>query len=241
MMKNWIYLAALGFTLSGQSAFAADINYNIVSLNETVSQNIERDMMEVRLMIQEEDTDPARLANTVTQKTNQVLAKIKKNGDFNATLTDRNSYQTNRQNPSNNKKTDYFWQEQVTISIKSKNFAELNKLVASVQNVARLQGVTFSVSKEKLKSVEEGLTKEAIEQFRKRATMISKALGGSGYKIVDMNVGSTGGAMPVSYRNNSVMLKGAVAASADMAIPESASGEHELTFGVSGSIQVLGL
>jgi predicted secreted protein len=186
-------------------------------------------MMEVRLMIQEEDTDPARLANTVTQKTNQVLAKIKKNGDFNATLTDRNSYQTNRQNPGNNKKTDYFWQEQATISIKSKNFVELNKLVASVQNVARLQGVTFSVSKEKLKSVEEGLTKEAIEQFRKRATMISKALG------------STGGAMPVSYRNNSMMLKGAVAASADMAIPESASGEHELTFGVSGSIQVLGL
>lgn len=240
-MKNWIYIAVASLALSGQTVLARDLNYNVISLNETVSQDLERDTMEVRLMIQEENVDPVQLANLVTQKTNQVLAHIKKEKDLDVTLTNRNSYQTSRKNPNSTKKINYFWREQTTISVKSKNFARVNKLIASVRDTARVQGITFSVSKEKLKSVEANLTKETIKQFRKRATMIAQDLGGRGYKIVSMNIGSTGGASPVIYRNSPMLQKRADGMTEDMVIPDDAAGNYELTFAVSGSIEVLGL
>ena len=90
----------------------------------------------------------------------------------------------------------------------------------------------FNVSRNKRQEVENRLIDQAMNAFKARADIAMKNLGASGYKIVNLNVGTSGQRppTPVFARAASMEMKSAVAVEA---------GESEVSVTVSGSVEML--
>ena len=122
----------------------------------------------------------------------------------------------------------------------AQDFAALNRLIAEAQNEASLSNTSFSVSKQKREEVIDEVSKAALNRFKARANILSRTLGFSSYKIVQLNLGQIG--------NQTIMAESAYAAApmmlarkADGAgeIAESPNpGTEEISITVNGTIQM---
>lgn len=228
-----IFTLATLAALASCHAVAEPLNYNIVSLNASASKTISRDTMTVVFAIQENGRDRNQVASAVTRKLNAVLAKAKANGDFETSLSSRNGYPYNSDNNPNRSDS---WRESATVTVKSKNFKALDRLIADVQPYANVQSQEFSVGQATLRTFEQELTTNAIAQFRHKADTVTRAMGGTGYRIVTLNLGESGGVRPMMMR---AYAAGAMKAAAP--VPDDAAGNEDITLNINGSIQVNGL
>ena len=239
MKRNLLLLGLIGSLIGAASsvAVAEPLNYNVVNLSESINHSVARDTLMVVLAVHEQGKDRVQVASNVTRRVNQVLAQIKNNRAFEASLSGRSGYPNS--DYVNGKRVDKGWQEQATITVKSQDFEALNKLIAQVQANANVQDLQYTVSDSKRKSFETELTEQAVKRFRERAQMITRAMGGSGYRIVNMDIGSTGGSRPMGGQAYDRMKL--AAASADAPVPEAMPGNEDINLNISGSIQVQGL
>ena len=67
-------LLAAFLCISTSSALAEPINYQQVSLNAEARREINNDLMTATLFIEQDDKDPARLADQINRKINEALA-----------------------------------------------------------------------------------------------------------------------------------------------------------------------
>ncbi|MNJ71807.1 hypothetical protein D3C77_683960 [compost metagenome] len=95
--------------------------------------------------------------------------------------------------------------------------------------------MTFSVSNELRKQHEDSLLKDAVQAFGERAKLTSDALGGKGYKLVNLNLNSSGFQQPMLYRSAAkvTMMEAADAA------PQVEAGTSRITVNADGMIEVL--
>ena len=234
MKKTLLLPALLGLSMSAHSVMAEGLNYNVVSINEQVSKEVARDTLNVRLSVREEGRDPAVIAQAVTKKMNQVLAQAKTYPKVEVSVSGRSSY------PSSNKKDQTVWTDQATISFKSQDFQALNKLVAAVQSQAQIQSMNYSVSEQKMKSFEDDLMTTALTRFRYKANHIAQGLGGKGYRIVNIDMGST----PASYNSAGYapkMMRASASMADEAAVMDAEPGNEQVSLHISGQVQVNGL
>ncbi len=236
-MKKTLMTLGLCGALSALStqAMADTLNYNVINLSEAASQTLENDILRITLNIQKEGKDRNAITNEVTQSLNQVLAKIKQNKNIDGKIINRSSYPLN--DYVNGKTVSRGWQDAVQIQIESKDFAAVNQLAANVQNVANIQNMGYTVSDSKRKSAESQLTAAAIQSFKERAQDITRSLGAKSYKIVTMDIGSTG----APRRAPMMYLAKASGAAESAAVQDSMPGNEDIVLNISGSIQVQGL
>ena len=95
----------------------------------------------------------------------------------------------------------------------------------------------FSLSAESRSSTEDTLVADAIEAFKSRANIVTRSLGGAGYKIVNLNL-NTQFMQPMRYRGQQKM---AMAADMEMSSPEVEGGQSDVTVSADGTIEVQGL
>ena len=72
--------------------------------------------------------------------------------------------------------------------MQSSDFASLSRLTADLLGTLKMGGMTFTVADETRKKSEDALLKEAVNAFKARAQLATDALGGSGYKLVNLNL-----------------------------------------------------
>ncbi|MBO7081831.1 MAG: SIMPL domain-containing protein [Neisseriaceae bacterium] len=209
---------------------AESLNYNVVNLSAQATITVPRDMMEVELMIEESGNNRQTVSNRVTERSNQVLRKIRNNSALESQLSARHAYpiyQRNNQKPT--------WRDTARITVKSKDFAVLSQLIADVQSLASVGHLGFSVSRATQEKNDRQLTENAIQRFREQAQHITHALGGKTYKIIHLDVNRN---HHYAVRNTGVRMMAKSASYDEAVTPEVESGEEELRAEVSGSIQV---
>ena len=231
---------ALGIVAAAATvtAQAEPLNYNVMTFAESASAEVPRDTMTIRLTVNEEGKDRAEVNRAFVRKYNALNQRIEGNRAFKSELLSRNAYP--RYQYKNGKQTQIGWQESAQIKVESKDFAALNRLIADTQDDANLNGTSFSVSKQKREEVIDEVSKAALNRFKARANILSRTLGFSSYKIVQLNLGQIG--------NQTVMAESAYAAApmmlarkADGAgeIAESPNpGTEEISITVNGTIQM---
>lgn len=97
-----------------------------------------------------------------------------------------------------------------------------------------MNGISFVVSADARNKTESSLTGEAIAAFKARAEGIRNAWSAKGYKLVQMSLGSAGGATPYMP-----LMRTMKSAEADEAPAQDiAGGETRLVVNVSGSIEL---
>ena len=186
-MKTSIITAAMALALSlPVQAASNELNYNLIDFNETASVRVPNDTMNVVLEVQETGTSRQAVSNAVTRRLNAVLARAKAAPQlFEVESGNRGAYpQYSEYNSNGNRRAITGWTDTATVSISSRNFDALSKLVADSQNDASVDRLTFSVSPAKRTEAVNQASDTALRTFQQRAQHMSKTLGFSNYKIV---------------------------------------------------------
>ena len=126
------------------------------------------------------------------------------------------------------------WRARQSLRLEGRDAQAVGELVATLQEQLAVESIGQAVSREARTAAEEALTPNALAQFDARAKQVAAALGRPGYRLVRINVSTTGNpGMPVVYRG---------AMMADMAMKAAPAqveaGEQTLGVTVSGTIQL---
>lgn len=230
MLKKYSFFPLVSALLFATPLWADNLNYGVVSFSATATETVKQDTMNATLSIRESGGDRQKVSNAVSGRSNRVLAALKKYPDLNGALSSRRTYpayDSNRKNP--------VWHDMADITVKSTNFAAMSRFLAAVQNDAAIGNLHFSVSDSVQHKTREKLLTQAIGNFKQQAQVITNAMGGKAYKIVQMDL--NGGNVMIyrnAVRSAAMMTKSADAV--EMNIEE--AGDSEIRLDISGSIQV---
>lgn len=218
--------------LVSASVMADDVHYNQVSVRAEVNQQVQRDLMTVTVYTESQDSDPAKLAAGITEALNKALAEARQVKDVTIRQGSRNSYpiyDDKRQKITG-------WRERAELHLESPDFAALSKLSAGLlDSDMKMDSMDFSISDPARKASEDALYKDAVAAFKARAKLVTEAIGGSGYKLVNLNLNTSG--YPQPYLRAPVMMM--KAARADAApTPDVEAGTSQVSVTADGVIEV---
>jgi predicted secreted protein len=225
-------LIALGAAaLSSVSAMAEDVHYNQISVRAEVDQEVARDLMNVTLYSEAQNTDPAKLAAEITETLNKALAQARQVNGVTIRQGNRSSYPV--YDDKGQKITG--WRERAELRLESADFAALSKLTGEILGDMKMGGMDFSIAKPTRKTSEDALLKSAVTAFRARAQLLTEALGGTGYKVINLNFNTSG--YPQPYLRAPVMMMKAERSDA-APTPDVEAGTSQVTVTADGVIEV---
>ena len=228
MIKPNHFILPLLFIFSHPLAFADDKqNFNQVNLQTTASELVANDQLVAVLLVQETGKDPAVLANRVNTKMAKIIDKANKFKHVKHQTTNYNS------RPIYKNSTIKSWQVSQNIQLQSQDFDQLGKLVSQANSLSTVQSMSFMVSDQQIEQVQDSLTKQAIQKFRQKASMIAKQFGKSDYHLVHINIGNNHVRPPQRHMSRSNM----VADSMEVA-PALSAGENKVSVNINGSIEL---
>ena len=125
------------------------------------------------------------------------------------------------------------WRGTQELVLESADVDALTALVGELQERLQVQSLAFSVSPERRRKIEDELVADALAAFQQRAELVRKSFGASGFRLVEVHVGTAGGGPPPVRPMMRTM-----AADAEMAPPAVEGGTSELSVTASGSIEL---
>jgi predicted secreted protein len=208
-------------------AVADEPRYNQISLSAEASSEVAHDRMHVTLYSEAQHEDPAQLAAQTTEAMNKALQQARLAKNVVVSQGSRSSY------PVYEEKGQQItaWRERAELRLESGDFAALSKLTGELMRDLKMGSMHFSVSDAIRKQNEDSLLKDAVTAFRARAQLATKALGGSDYRIVNLNLGNGGGYQP-EMRNFAMKSMDA------MPTPDVEAGTRQISITAEGVIEV---
>lgn len=227
-------LAMLGAGLAAPALADTTPTYQRVGFSTEVAREIPNDQMNAVLSVELSDKDASRLAQQMATVMNDAMKKAAAFPAVKTTSGSQNTWPVYGPGFASSSKLEG-WRGRAEIRLESKDFKATSELIAKLQDKLQLNGVTFSVSPDTRRKVEEAMTGEAIAAFRARAETVRSAWNAKGYRLVDMNLGAAGGPMP--YMPMARAMKSMDAAESVPA-QDMAGGDTRLVVNVSGSIEL---
>lgn len=223
---------ALGLaTLTSLPALADEPRYNQVSLRAEVSQEVAHDRMYVTLYTEAQSDDPAKLAADVTKTLNAAIDKARQVRGVKVSLGSRQSYPVYEDEGSKIGA----WRERAELRLESAEFARLAQLSADLLGELKMAEMSFAVAEDSRKTSEDQLIKQAVAAFKARAQLATEAVGGKGYKLVSLNLNSSG-LQPVMPMRAMAMDAGFASKSAPA--PRIEAGTSRVSMSADGVIEV---
>jgi predicted secreted protein len=214
------------------AAHAGEVpRYNQVSLDAQVTEQVGNDTMHVTLNAYGDHRDAAQLAAQINRDMEWALELVRQHADVRAGTGGYQTWPlTSRDNTSTRG-----WRGQQSLTLESPDSGLLGRLVGQLQERLKISAMNFTVSDGKRAEVENRLIDSALEAFKSRADIVSRNLKASGYRIVNLTLGTSAQQPPVIYRQRMATLA-AEAADAPVAVE---GGESEVRVSVSGTVELL--
>jgi predicted secreted protein len=205
---------------------AEALRYNQIHLQAQSTMTVGNDHMEALLSVFGEDSDTAKLAVQINTTMSQALKTAKQ---YPKVEVGSGQYQTY---PVFGKDTVKRWRATQEVSLESADTAALVQLIGKLQQSLQVNSIRFSVSPALRTKSEDQLIDQALAAFQARAERVRKNLGAKSYRIVDLNVGSSGATPPPYPVMRAQAMDSAVAA------PAVESGNSQLTVNAEGTIEL---
>jgi len=226
LKRLWLVLCVAAL-LACPVAADEPLRYNLVRLQAQQSEPVSNDTMHVTLTASGERRDPAELASQVNADMAWALDLAKRHADVKVSTGNYRTWQVRQDNKMKG------WQARQDLVLESRDTRTLSQLTGLLQEKLQVDSMHFSVSAETRTAVENRLIELALQAFRERAGIIGNKLQASGYRIVDLDIGTFAQQPPVVYR-----ARGAVAAvQSDMPVATE-GGESDIQVTVSGTIEL---
>lgn len=221
-----VLLVTLLLLLTGQASSNEDADhYDRVRLSASAQARVENDTVIATLFAQEEGSDAAQLADIVNRRINEALRAVRQH--------DTIRYQTSSysSSPVYNKNKIAGWRVSQTIRLESSDMAVMSELLGQLQRTLAVQSITFGISPDLKNRTDDALIVDALEVFERRAKTITRQLGRKNYRIVAIDVSTSGNAHPLRAYEMAAM-------SDAVASPSIEGGERTLQVTVTGQIEM---
>ncbi len=235
MKKNTgkITLSIVGLALcwlTFQVAFADDkpLTYDRVRLSASAGGDVENDTLVAILYSQKEGGKVSGLADEVNRAIKWGVERAKRTPEVDVQTKE---HQTN---PIYRKQVLRGWRVRQSFQVKSRNAAQLSKLLGKLQERLAIQSVHYDVSPEKRNNAENVLIANAIAHFKNRAELITTQFGRKNYRLVQMDV-NTSNSQPRPMR----MRAATMAMEAAVAPPSLEAGVQRVQVTATGTIELL--
>lgn len=211
----------------------------IISLNATEQMQIQQDVLQGSLRIEIDGKTPKEVQDKINKAMAAALEAAKPVTTVKASTGQYYvySYDPNPQPPGQNQrdaKARLVWKGSQTIDLNSKDAAALLELAGKIQEAGfAMNGLNYTLSPEQQEAHKDTLMVAALSKLQKRAEIAAKALGKSGYDIVELNVDNAGPVMPMPVMYKSARMEMAADA---MAAPVAQSGEQTVSLNVNARI-----
>lgn len=218
--------AALIFTCFNALAAEAPLTYDRINLSVSAGESVENDILKAVLFAQQEGNDAARLAREVNRNISRAVEQAKGVTGVKVQTLD---YSTS---PIYRKQSITGWRVRQSIRLESRDAASLSKLIGSLQEHLGVSNITYALSPEGRKAIEDKLIANAISRFKQRAELISNEMEQSGYRMVQMNINSDRiTPRPVQMRAMTMEMKGAPS-------PTLEAGSQRVVVNINGTIEL---
>lgn len=224
---------ALGFVLLAAFAArapAADTppRYNVAEFQAEASREVQNDLLNATLYVELNDPSAAALANALNTRMNEALRIAKEYKGLRVRSGDNRTYPVySKGNVLQG------WRGRAEIRIEAKDFEAASALIGKLQASMQLANISFSVSPETRRAVEDQLTVEAVAAFKARAEVLRGALAGKGYKLVRLAM--SGGYQPLPRP----FAVARAAAAQEVAAPDLEGGVSRIQVVANGAIEVI--
>jgi predicted secreted protein len=201
--------------------------YDQVNLSASASMEVENDTLIAILYAQKEGSDLGSLTNSINQQISAALKQAKQSDDIKVQTL---GYQTS---PIYQQTRLSGWRVKQSIRLESRQSEKLSQLISQLQTSLALESISYAVSTERQKEIEEQLIGEAIGEFQHRARMVTNKLGHKTYRLVDLSINTSGQPIrPMRMRASMMSMERAVAA------PALEAGTQTLEVSVNGRIEL---
>jgi len=201
-------------------------HYNQIHLQAQSSMTVGNDHMEALLSVFGEGTDTVKLAEQINSTMSWALKTAKQ---YPKVSVSSGQYQTY---PVFGKDTLKRWRATQEVSLESADTGTLVQLLGALQQRLQVNSIRFTVSPPQRAKAEDQLIDQALAAFQARAERVRKNLGAKSYRIVDITVGSNGGANPPYPMMVAKAMESSVTA------PAVDSGSSQLSVNAEGTIEL---
>jgi predicted secreted protein len=216
-----IGLATLQTPLQAEEA---DQHYDRIHLRSSASAEVDNDTLIAVLYAQKEGTEPGLLADSVNRLITQAVNEANRSEGIKVQTL---GYQTS---PIYQQQRLSGWRVRQSMRLQSMDGDRLSQLLNRLQSSLALESINYTISPEQRERVEETLTLQAIDAFRKRAQLVTKQLGRSDYRLVEMTIQNSD-RPHLPMRANMMAFEGAAA-------PTLESGSQRVQIEISGTIEL---
>ena len=185
MKLKALSLALLALPITSFAAEPISHQPTDVSFSVEAEREVERDLLQVSLFYQAEGNDLSALNKTMAEKMNKAIELAKAQSAVEIKDNSRNTWIR-----YNDKGKQQGWTARAELTLESKDSQALSTIVHELDGVLAIDGVRASVSREKLSSLENELTKEALAKFKDKALLLQESLQMKGYIIQSLDVSS---------------------------------------------------
>lgn len=234
-MKLKAYLALLPlFTVSLAQATTLDTTQSTTfHFSTQVSRTVEKDLMKAVVYSRKTGKNLSAIKKQVSESLNNVLEKAKK-----ATTIDIEADGISNYVNYNNKGKVDGWVAQGNLTLKSKDFDAIAKILEALGDDVAISDIEFSVSPEKMASLEDEMTIEAIKQFQHKATVVQNSLNAKSYQVLDVNLDTPNGENYSHPQPRMYAARMAMAASAEVDSMPLEAGKAKISARASGMVKI---
>ncbi|MCG8427547.1 MAG: SIMPL domain-containing protein [Chromatiales bacterium] len=207
--------------------------YDRINLSVEASEEVDNDTLVAVLYAREEGANAEQISRQVNQRISAAVAEAKKIKGVKVQTLDYSTQPIYGKGSFSNAPKLSGWRVQQSIRLESKESATLSRLVGDLQKTLAVNSISYTVSPERRKTAQDKMISAAIKNFKQRATLISKEMERSGYRLVSMSI-NTSGFAPPPY-----MMRGM--AKAEMmsdAAPTLEAGTQRIQVSINGMIEL---
>ncbi len=205
---------------------------NVLQLSAQGSVDVQQDVLVLTLGTTKEGSDAAGVQTQLKQALDSALAEAKRNAQPQQMEVRTGNFGLFPRYGKDGKITG--WQGRAELVLEGRDFGRITSTAGRIQSMPITQ-VAFDLSREARAKVEGEAQSRAIEDFKRRATELSRSFGFSGYTLRDVVVNNNE-SMP-GPRPRMMAMQAKAEAFSDAPVPVEA-GKAQVQVTVSGSVQM---
>ena len=223
---GFIFMLCLLLSMPLQAA-DDNLHYDQINLTAEASQETDNDTLVAVLSAQQEGSDPAVLGDSVNRTINEAVEAAKQVPGIKLQTL---GYQTS---PRYQQQRLIGWRVKQSLRLQSTDGEKLSQLISRLQSTLALESISYSISDERRREVEESLITQALEAFQQRAKLVTGQLGRKTYRLVEIQIHNS--SQPIQPMH---LRAGMMSMEAKVASPSLEAGTQTLRVQVNGRIEL---
>jgi predicted secreted protein len=202
-------------------------SYDRINFQVNAVEEVANDTLVAVMYSERSGQKPSAIADEVNRNIHWAVDLAKKSNTIKVQTLDY------RQDPLYNNQSISGWKVRQSIRLESLDAESLSALIGEMQERLSVASLRYTVSPTRRDEVERRLIAEALNRFKSRGEQIKVELGRTDYRIVNIDVVTSGqSSAPIRMRAAAMMEDGAVAA------PSIEPGVQTVSVQVSGTIEL---